>query len=117
MRKTEETRRMSIRRGDEVLIITGKDRSYRGRQKRGRVIGALPKEGRVLVDGINIIRRAVRQTQKVRQGGIVESPGPIDRSNVMLICPQCDKPTRVGFRTNEQGNKVRVCHKCHKDID
>ncbi len=108
---------LDIKKGDEVLVLTGKDASYRGHQKRGKVIGALPREGRLLVEGVNIIKRAVRQSQRMRQGGIIQSPGHIHRSNVMLICPQCDKPTRINHRVNEHGERVRVCKKCKKDID
>ncbi len=109
--------KLKIKRGDEVMIIAGKDRSFRNNIKRGRVIGVLPAEQRVLVDGLNIIKRAVRQTQKVRQGGIIQSPGPIHVSNVMLICPACDKPTRVGYRLREDGHKVRYCKRCNRQID
>ncbi|MCD6359226.1 MAG: 50S ribosomal protein L24 [Armatimonadetes bacterium] len=108
---------MHIRRGDTVEIIAGKDRSTKARTRRGRVISALPRERRVVVDGINISKRAVRQTQQMRQGGIIEMPSPIDVSNVMLVCPACDKRTRVGFRVREDGTKVRVCRKCGDDID
>ncbi len=111
------TNTLHIRTGDEVLVIAGKDRSFQAHQRRGRVIGVLPKEQRVLVEGINIMKRAVRQSQKVRQGGIIEGPGPIHTSNVMLICPNCDKPTRVGYRRKEDGGKVRVCKNCQQDID
>jgi len=111
------TNRLHIKTNDEVIIISGKDRSYRGNLRRGRVIGVLPKEQRVIVEGMNILKRAVRQTQKVRQGGIIESPGPIHVSNVMLICPACGKPTRVGHRKREDGMRVRVCKRCGADID
>ncbi len=111
------TNGLKIRSGDQVIVIAGKDKSYRGSPRRGRVIGVLPKEKRVIVDGVNVLKRAVRQSQKVRQGGIIESPGPINVSNVMLVCPACDKPTRVGYRRREDGRKVRVCRKCHTDID
>ena len=111
------TNSLKIRTGDQVIVTAGKDKSYRGSVRRGRVIGVLPKEKRVIVDGVNILKRAVRQSQKVRQGGIVESPGPVNVSNVMLVCPACDKPTRVGYRRREDGRKVRVCRKCHVNID
>lgn len=110
------TNNMDIRKDDRVLVIAGKDRSYVGNQRRGRVIGVLPKERRLIVDGINIMKRAVRQSQKVRQGGIIEGPGPIDVSNVMLICPSCDQPTRVGHRRDD-GRRTRVCKRCGADID
>lgn len=111
------TNTMDIKADDEVIVITGKDKSYEGSLRRGKVIGVLPKERRVIVDGINVLKRAVRQTQKVRQGGIIESPGPIDVSNVMLVCPACNKPTRVGHRRRADGRNVRVCKKCNTDID
>ena len=115
--KVNNPQPLDIKKGDEVLVLTGKDASYKGHQKRGKVIGALPRERRLLVEGVNIIKRAVRKSQRARQGGIISSPGHIDRSNVMLICPQCDKPTRVNHRVNEHGTHVRVCKKCTKDID
>ncbi len=111
------TKTLPIKTGDEVLIITGKDRSYKGSQRRGRVIEVFPDDERIIVDGINVQRRAMRQTQQVRQAGIVEMPGPIHVSNVMLICPNCDAPTRIGYRVRENGEKVRVCKQCDKDID
>jgi large subunit ribosomal protein L24 len=108
----------NIRKNDEVIVIAGKDRSAKNKIKRGRVLVVEPKKERVTVDGMNIRRKAVRGgTQKVRQGGIIETPGPIHISNVMLVCPNCDKPTRVGHRVKDDGRKVRVCKKCHKDVD
>jgi len=111
------TNRLHIKTDDEVIVISGKDRSYQNNLRRGRVIGVLPKEHRVIVSGMNTLKRAVRQTQKVRQGGIIESPGPIHVSNVMLVCPACNKPTRVGHRRREDGTQVRVCKRCGVDID
>jgi len=111
------TDRLHIKANDEVIVISGKDRSYKGSLRRGRVIGVLPKEERVIVEGMNTLKRAVRQTQKIRQGGIIESPGPIHVSNVMLVCPGCGKPTRVGHREREDGTRVRVCKRCGTDID
>ncbi len=111
------TDRLHIKANDEVIVISGKDRSYKGSLRRGRVIGVLPKEERVIVEGMNTLKRAVRQTQKIRQGGIIESPGPIHVSNVMLVCPSCNKPTRVGHREREDGTRVRVCKRCGTDID
>ena len=111
------SKKLNIKKGDEVLIIAGKYRSVKGRPRRGRVLEVRPKDGRIVVDGIAIMKRAVRQTQKMRQAGIVEMPGPIHASNAMLVCPNCDAPTRVGHRIHENGHKVRVCKKCGKDID
>ncbi len=109
--------KMHIKKGDEVLVIAGKDRSVKGKPRRGRVLEVRPRTQRLIVDGINTMKRAVRQTQQMRQAGIVESPGPIHVSNVMLICPSCDAPTRVGHQVREDGSKVRVCKRCNKHID
>lgn len=109
--------KMSIKSGDTVEILTGKDRSTKARTRRGKVIKVEPRKRRVTVDGINIVKRAVRQTQQLRQGGIVETPAPMDVSNVMVVCPSCDKPTRIATRVREDGQKVRVCKRCDSDID
>ncbi|MGD9495936.1 MAG: 50S ribosomal protein L24 [Armatimonadota bacterium] len=108
---------MRIKVGDIVEVIAGKDRSAAGRVRRGKVIDVDPRRNRVTVDGINIVKRAVRQTQQMRQGGIVQQPAPLDASNVMLVCPECDKRTRVGKRVREDGTRVRVCKQCKADID
>ena len=109
--------KMHIRAGDMIEVIAGKDRSTKARVRRGKVIEVDPRSNRIVVDGINIAKRAVRQTQQVRQGGIVETPAPMDVSNVMLVCPACDEKVRVGYRTREDNVKVRVCRKCDADIE
>jgi large subunit ribosomal protein L24 len=109
--------KVRIKKGDTVEIMAGKDRSTPSRVRRGKVIEVDPREGRVTVDGINIVKKAVRQTQQVRQGGIVEKPAALAVSNVMLVCPDCGQPTRVAMRVREDGTKVRVCKKCGSDID
>lgn len=109
--------KLNVKKNDEVMVIAGKDRSVKGRPRRGRVLEVNPHSGRIIVDGVNTMRRAVRQDRRIRQAGIVESPGPIHVSNVMLVCPNCDAPTRVAHRRGSMGRKVRVCKKCGKDID
>ncbi|NLF74954.1 MAG: 50S ribosomal protein L24 [Chloroflexi bacterium] len=104
-----------IKRGDTVEVIAGKDKGM-----RGDVLRVLPKPNRLVVERVNIARKHQRPVQAGRQQvqpGIIEFEAPIHASNVMLVCPQCDKPTRVGFRIEEDGTKVRVCRKCGKDID
>jgi large subunit ribosomal protein L24 len=108
---------MHVKQGDEVLVIAGKDRSHKGRVRRGKVLEVRPNQERVVVEGVNLIKKAVRQTQQVRQAGIVTQPGPIHVSNVMLVCPNCDAATRVARRRTAEGKGVRVCRKCKKDID
>jgi large subunit ribosomal protein L24 len=109
--------KMRIKVGDTVEVIAGKDRSMPGRIRRGEVIDVDPDGNRVTVDGMNIVKKAVRQTQQMRQGGIVETPAPMDASNVMLVCEECDERTRVGKRVRPDGSKVRVCKQCGADIE
>ena len=103
---------MKIRKNDTVLVIAGKDRG-----KKGKVRFAYPKEERILVDGINFIKRHSRATRGVRQAGIIERESPIHVTDVMLLSNRCNHPTRVGFRFLEDGRKVRVCHRCSEVID
>ncbi|MGC8753883.1 MAG: 50S ribosomal protein L24 [Thermosulfidibacteraceae bacterium] len=100
-----------IKRDDFVLVIAGKDRG-----RRGKVIRVIPKESRVVVEGVNIVKKHQRPAP-TKPGGIVEMPAPIHVSNVMLVCPRCNRPTRVGFGFLEDGKKVRVCKKCGENID
>jgi large subunit ribosomal protein L24 len=103
-----------IKKGDTVEVIAGKDIG-----QRGEVLAVLPKLNRVVVEKVNIVKKHQKQRQTrsgVRQG-IIQFEAPIDLSNVMLVCKSCDKRTRVGFRINEEGKKVRVCKKCGQDIE
>jgi large subunit ribosomal protein L24 len=101
---------MKIRKGDTVLVIGGK---YRGR--KGKVLKAFPKEKRILVEGINLRKKHQRAKKTDEKGEIIEVPGPIDVSNVKLICPKCKKATRVGFKVTEKV-KFRICKKCGQKI-
>jgi large subunit ribosomal protein L24 len=103
---------MKIRRNDTVLVITGKDKG-----KKGKVRFAYPKKERILVEGINFIKKHMRATGQVRQAGIIEQEATIQVSNVMLLCNKCNHPTRVGFHTLEDGRKVRICRSCSEVID
>jgi large subunit ribosomal protein L24 len=108
-----EERRMASKllTGDEVLVIRGKDRGARGRIRQNII-----REGKIVVDGVNIVRRHLPRQANIRQGGIVEREAPMDRSKVMLVCPACDEPTRVGFQIDKDGNKTRYCRKCDAAI-
>jgi large subunit ribosomal protein L24 len=103
---------MKIRKNDTVLVTAGKDRG-----KRGKVRLAYPKKNRVLVEGINFIKKHSRARGQVKQAGIIDLEAPINVSNVMLLCEKCNHPTRVGFTALEDGKKVRVCRKCKEVID
>lgn len=97
-----------IHKGDTVQVIAGNDRG-----KRGEVHAVLPKKAQVIVSGINLVKKHQKRSGDVRtQAGIIEREGPIDLSKVALVCKNCGKPTRVGFRIFEDGTKSRVCKKC-----
>jgi len=103
---------MRLKKNDTVMIITGKDRG-----KKGRVRRALPKNSKVVVEGLNMIKRHSRARRAARQAGIVELEAPLNASNVMLVCDKCKKPARVGIKTLEDGRKVRFCRACQEVID
>jgi large subunit ribosomal protein L24 len=105
----------AIRRNDTVLVIAGKDRG-----KTGVVRSVLPKKDRLVVDGVNMIKKHQRPTQQAgvpAPGGIIVREAPLHASNVMVICKECNKATRTGARIRQDGVKVRVCKRCGADID
>lgn len=101
-----------IQRDDLVEVRSGKNRG-----QRGQVREVLPKKNRVVVQGVNMIKRHMRPTQLGAPAGIVEREAPLHMSNVQPVCPSCDRPTRVGFRVQTDGTKVRVCKRCEGDIE
>lgn len=101
---------MKIKKEDQVVIISGK---YRG--KKGKVIRTLPQESRVVVEGVNLVKKNVRPKRSGEKGQIVEMPSPLHISNVKLICPNCNKAAKVGFKITES-KKQRFCKKCNKEI-
>jgi large subunit ribosomal protein L24 len=101
-----------VRKGDTVVVIAGRERG-----KRGKVLRVLPGEGRVIVERVNMMKKHQRPTQKLRQGGIIEREGALHLSNVMLVDPRNDKPTRVGIRRLSDGKKVRLAKKSGEMID
>ncbi len=103
---------MKIRKDDTVLVISGKDKG-----KKGKVRRALPEKERIVVGGINMIKKHTRARAMAKQAGIIEREAPIHVSNLMLICNKCNRPTRVGFRSLEDGKRVRICRSCHEVID
>ena len=104
--------KVHVKKGDLIQVLEGKDAG-----KRGKVLSVLPSENRVVVERINIIKKHSRPTREMPQGGIIERPGKINASNVMLVCPSCDLPNRYSVKRADDGTRVRVCRKCGKDID
>jgi len=103
---------VNIKKNDTVLVISGKDRG-----KKGKVRRAAPQDNRVVVEGLNMIKRHSRARRAARQAGIIELEAPIHVSNVILVCDKCKKPARVGYKTLEDGRKVRICRACEEPID
>jgi large subunit ribosomal protein L24 len=101
-----------VRKGDTVMVVAGKERG-----KKGKVLRVIPEKGRVVVERLNLIKKHQKPTQKVRQGGIIEREGSIHLSNVMLVDPGSDKPTRVGMRALSDGKKVRVAKRSGEMLD
>ena len=102
-----------IRKNDNVVVTTGKDRG-----KRGRVVRLVPEKNRLVVEGVNIIKRHTRPNpQKNVKGGVVEREAALHASNVQIVCPECGKPTRIGKRILDDGRKVRICRKCDGVLD
>ena len=102
-----------IRKNDNVVVTTGKDRG-----KRGRVMRVVPDKNRVIVEGVNIIKRHTKPNpQRNVKGGVVEREAALHASNVQLVCPECGKPTRIGRKVLGDGRKVRVCRKCEGVVD
>ena len=103
----------AIRKNDNVVVMTGRDRG-----KRGRVLRVVPVKGRVIVEGVNFIKRHTKANpQKNVKGGIVEREASLDASNVQLVCPECGATTRVGRRRLDDGRRVRYCVKCKGVVD
>jgi len=101
-----------IHKEDLVEVISGRDKT-----KRGRVLRVVPGECKVIVDKVNVVKRHQKPTQQERNGGIIDKDIPIDVSKVMLVCPNCDKKTRVGWKLIGDGKKRRYCKKCGEMID
>jgi large subunit ribosomal protein L24 len=124
---------MKIQKGDTVRVIAGDDKGQqgtvhrvvtgqaklRGRPPKGtRRVNADPSRDRVVVSGVNMVKKHQRPTGDVKtQAGIIEREAPLNMSNVALVCPHCQKATRVGYQVLEDGSKVRVCKSCHQTID
>jgi len=104
--------KLHVKKGDTVMVLSGKDKG-----KTGKIIEAMPKTGKVVVGGINKVKRHQKPTQKMPQGGIMVKEAPLNSSKTMLICPSCEKATRVKKSEMAGGFSARVCKKCGEIID
>ena len=104
--------KLHVKKGDNVVVIAGKDKG-----KKGKGLQAFPSESRVIIEGVNIIKRHTRPTQKMPQGGIIEREAPVHVSNVMPFCSKCGKGVRITKKELADGRKVRSCHRCGEVFD
>ena len=104
---------MRVIKGDLVEVLVGKQAAAeRPGKVRGKVLRVIPEDGKVVVEGVNRHYKHVRRSQRYPQGGRIQREMPIDLSNVMPVCPQCDRGVRIGYRVNGDGSKDRICRKC-----
>ena len=103
---------MFVKAKDQVVVLTGKDKG-----KQGKVISVAPKAGKVTVEGVAMVTKHQKARAQGQPGGIIHKEAYIDASNVMVVCPKCGKPSRMGHQVLEDGKKVRVCKKCGAQID
>lgn len=108
----EALQKSRIRKGDTVVVVSGRERG-----KRGKVLSVDLRAGKVIVEKLNIIKRHTKPNQKAKQGGILEREAPLQLSNVMFFCPVTQKPTRVGIRTLEDGRRVRFSKKSNETLE
>lgn len=111
---------MRIKKNDIVVIRRGKNRGSSDKLKTGKVLHVFPGRDRVIVEGVNMISRHTRPSQRNQKGGIVKKEAPIHRSNIALFCKSCDAPTKISFKVIDEGkgtkSKIRLCRKCGEAI-
>jgi large subunit ribosomal protein L24 len=98
---------MKIHKGDQVIVLSGKDKG-----KKAEVVRALPTKHTVILEGVNVAKRHSKPTRATQQGGVIDKFMPVHVSTVALVCKSCDRPTRAGMTIDEEGEKVRTCRKC-----
>ncbi|HEX9428071.1 MAG TPA: 50S ribosomal protein L24 [Candidatus Polarisedimenticolia bacterium] len=113
MAETRATRSLHVRKDDNVVVLAGKSKG-----RTGRVLRVFPAEGRAIVEGVNFVRKHTKANpQKNIKGGILERESPIEASNLMVVCRECGKPTRIGRKLLDDGKKVRACRRCDGILD
>lgn len=112
MKQVVKKKKIHVKKGDLVQIITGKDAG-----KKGKILSVDLQKGRVIVEGVNIVKRHTRPTQANPQGGIMEKEAGIASSNVMLYCSKCKEPVRISKKILADGEKIRMCNQCGEEFD
>lgn len=99
--------KVHVKTGDTVVVLSGKNKG-----KQGKVMAVSPKEGKVIVENVNMVSKHIKPRKMGEAGGIVKAEGAMYASKVQIVCPRCKKPTRIGHKINEDGTKNRICRKC-----
>jgi len=103
---------LRIKKNDTAVVITGKNKGA-----KGRVLVVTPEKSKVVIEGVNIVKKHMKPNKQYQQGGIIDKEAPLHISNVMLVCPKCQKPTRIANSVLGDGRKLRACKKCKEVID
>lgn len=104
-------KKVHVKTGNTVVVLSGKERG-----KQGKIIATSPKEGKVIIEGVNMVSKHVKPRKMGEAGGIIKTPGAMYACKVQLVCKHCNKPTRVAHKILEDGKKVRVCKKCGESL-
>lgn len=104
-------KKVHVKTGDTVVVLSGKERG-----KKGKIIAVSPKEGKVIIEGVNMVSKHVKPKKMGEAGGIIKAEGAMYASKVQLVCPSCDKATRIVHKISEDGKKQRICKKCGKTL-
>lgn len=102
---------MKVKKGDNVMIITGKDRG-----KNGKILNVFPQKNRVVVEGLNLVKKRTKPKKQGEKGQTINIPASLNASNVIIICKNCGKNTRIGYKILEDKNKIRICKKCGEEL-
>ena len=103
--------KVHVKTGDTVVVLNGKERG-----KKGKILAVSPKEGKVIIEGVNMVSKHVKPRRMGDAGGIVKAEGAMYASKVQIVCPRCGKPTRVGHKVLQDGTKERICKKCGESL-
>ena len=104
-------KKVHVKTGDTVVVLSGRERG-----KKGKVLAVSPKEGKVIIDGVNMVSKHVKPRKMGESGGIVKAEGAMRACKVQVVCPHCEKPTRIAHLAHEDGTKSRICKKCSKSL-
>lgn len=107
-----ENKKVHVKKGDQVAVLSGKDKG-----KKGKVLSVLPANGKVKVEGVGIVKKHAKPTQRAPQGGIQEQEAYIDASNVLVVCQSCKKAARTSKKILKDGTKARICKKCGEAVE